>query len=80
MIPETEKEAFAEFYLYLQDRRRLYRVNFIAGMMRGMDFAVGFSALGAAIVLLVQKLALDHLPVIGNFFAEVVRYVQQRLY
>jgi len=79
-LPESEKEAFAEFYLYLQDRRRLFRTNFLAGMMRGMGFAVGFSILGAVIVVVVQRLALDHLPVIGEFFAEVVRYVQQRLY
>ena len=52
----------------------------IFGMMRGMGFAVGFSILGAVIVVVVQRLALDHLPVIGEFFAEVVRYVQQRLY
>ena len=48
--------------------------------MRGCGFAVGFSILGAVVVIIARKLALDNLPVIGEFFAEVVRMVQIKLY
>ena len=48
--------------------------------MRGCGFAVGFSLLGAVVVMLVRRLALANLPVIGEFFAEVVRMVQINLY
>jgi len=58
----------------------LLATNFLAGLMRGMGFAVGFSILGAVVVVLVQRLALENLPLIGAFFAEVVRMVQVKLY
>ena len=48
--------------------------------MRGFGFALGFSILSAVIVIVVQRLALANLPVIGEFFAEVVRMVQLKLY
>lgn len=75
-----EMASFTEYVEYLQNRRRLLLTNFLAGMMRGMGFAVGFSILGAVVVVIAQKLALANLPGIGDFFAEVVRMVQMKLY
>jgi len=77
---KQEWAGFTEYVMYLQDRRRLLLTNFLAGLMRGMGFAVGFSILGALVVVLVQRLALENLPGIGAFFAEVVRMVQMKLY
>lgn len=73
-------ESLAEYMDYLQNRRRLLLTNFLAGMMRGMGFAVGFSILGAVVIYVIRNLALANLPLIGDFFAEVVRMVQIRLY
>lgn len=77
---KQEWAGFTEYVMYLQDRRRLLLTNFFAGLMRGMGFAVGFSILGAVVIIIVQRLALQNLPGIGAFFAEVVRIVQLRLY
>ena len=77
---KQEWAGFTEYVMYLQDRRRLLLTNFLAGLMRGMGFAIGFSILGALVVVLVQRLALENLPGIGAFFAEVVRMVQIKLY
>ena len=74
-----EWAGFVEYLMYLQDRRRLLFTNFMAGMMRGMGFAVGFSILGAMVLLLVRRLALANLPGIGSFFAEVVKMVELKL-
>ncbi len=73
-------ESLAEYMDYLQNRRRLFLTNFGAGMMRGMGFAVGFSILGAVVIYLIRNLALANLPLLGDFFAEVVHMVQMRLY
>lgn len=77
---DMEFAGFTEYVEYLQNRRRLFLTNFLAGVMRGMGFAIGFSILGALTVMLVQRLALANLPGIGDFFAEIVRIVQMRLY
>ena len=78
LAEKKERDSLAEYVQYLQDRRRLLATNFLAGMMRGLGFAVGFSLLGALVV--VRWLALENLPGIGKFFAEVVRMVQRNLY
>lgn len=75
-----EWAGFTEYMMYVQDGRRLIRVNFLAGLMRGLGFAVGFSLLGAVMIVLVRQLALDNLPGIGVFFAEVVKIVQSNLH
>jgi len=72
--------GFTEYVMYLQNRRRLLVMNFLAGLLRGIGFAIGFSILGAVIVVLVQRLALQNLPLIGEFFAEVVHMVQVKMY
>jgi len=77
---KREWAGFVEYVMYLQNRRRLLLTNFLAGVMRGMGFAVGFSILGAVVVMIVRHLALSDLPGIGAFFAEVIRIVQLRLY
>lgn len=79
-MEKTLRAMMAEFVGYLQDRRHLLLTNFLAGLMRGFGFALGFSILSAVIVIVVQRLALANLPVIGEFFAEVVRMVQLKLY
>ncbi|MDD7445133.1 MAG: DUF5665 domain-containing protein [Clostridiales bacterium] len=79
-IEKKLRSMLAEFSSYLHDRKHLLLLNFLAGLMRGCGFAVGFSILGAVVVIIARKLALDNLPVIGEFFAEVVRMVQIKLY
>jgi len=79
LTERQEWAGFVEYLMYIQDRRRLLLTNFIAGLLRGMGFAVGFSILGAMIILLVQRLALANLPGIGAFFAEVVKMVELKL-
>lgn len=74
------RALFAEYILYLQNRRRLLATNFLAGLMRGAGFAVGFSLLGALVVVLVRRFALDNLPWLGAFFTEVLKMIQTRRY
>ena len=66
-----------EYLRYVQDTRRLMRTQFIAGLFRGLGMAVGFTILGAVLVL--QALAQHNLPVIGDFLARIVAIVQSRL-
>lgn len=68
-----------EYLRYVQDTRRLMRTQFIAGLFRGMGMAVGFTILGAVLVLILQNLAQHNLPLIGDFLARLVAIVQSRL-
>lgn len=75
----VEKLRLSEYLQYVSDTRRLIWVNFVSGVARGFGFAVGFSLLGALFIVLLQRMAVDSLPVIGEFLAEVIRIVEKNL-
>ena len=74
-----EQLQLTEYLRYVQDTRRLMRTQFVSGLFRGMGMAVGFTILGAVLVMLLQALAQRNLPVIGDSLAQLVAIVQSRL-
>ena len=74
-----EQLQLTDYLRYVQDTRRLMRTQFVSGLFRGMGMAVGFTILGAVLVMLLQALAQRNLPVIGDFLAQLVAIVQSRL-
>lgn len=78
LITRMENLHLAEYVDVLQNPKRLWRLNFFAGIARGLGMAVGFTLLGAMVLYLLQKLVTFNLPVIGDFIAEIVRIVLER--
>jgi len=78
-LQRLEKLGLAEYLQYVQDRRRYLRTQFLGGLARGMGMAVGFTILGAVLVVLLKNLAERNLPLIGDFLAQIVAIVQGRL-
>lgn len=74
-----ERLRLSEYVRYVDDRRRLFWSHFWGGLARGVGMAVGFTILGAVLVLALQDLAKHNLPVIGDFLAQIVSVVQRRL-
>ena len=63
-------------YMYLTDsKRRLFIINFIAGVGKGFGQAIGFTFL-AAIVLAILFSWVD-LPYIGRYIAKLLNIVQE---
>lgn len=78
-LERLERLRLPEYIRYLEDRRRFMLMQFLGGVARGLGMAVGFTILGAALVLVLQGLAQRNLPVIGDFLADIVEIVQRRL-
>jgi len=78
-LDALERLRLPEYIRYLDDRKRFIRTQLVAGLLRGVGMAIGFTLLGAVIVLILQRLAQQNLPLIGNFLVEVVEFVQKRL-
>ncbi len=74
-----EKMKLAEYVEMLKNPRRLFFINFFAGIARGFGMAVGFTLLGAVILYVLQRLVVLNLPLIGDFIAELVRIVSEQL-
>lgn len=79
LLHSLERIRLDEYVQYLDDHRRQFRVNFLAGLARGLGTAIGFTVLGAAVVVLLQHVVVANIPLIGSFLAEVVKVVNARL-
>ncbi len=78
-LQRLEGLGLTEYLRYVHDRRRFLRTQFLGGLARGMGMAVGFTLLGAVLVIVLKGLAERNLPVIGDFLAQIVSIVQGRL-
>lgn len=70
-----ERINLAEYVRLTQRPRRLISLNFISGVARGFGMAVGFTLLGALGIYILNQLNLLNLPVIGEFIAKLLEYV-----
>lgn len=74
-----ERAKFGEYVDMMSSPKKLIRRNFIAGLSRGFGMAIGFTVLGAIALYFLQRLVMLNLPFFGNFIAEIVKIVQDRL-
>ena len=78
-IASMERLRLADSVRYVDDRKRMFWSSFWGGVARGVGMAVGFTILGALLVLLLQDLARRNLPLIGDALAQIVRVVQRQM-
>ena len=67
-----ERMRLEEYMEHVANRKRLVMLNILYGMARGFGFMLGFSILGAAVVVILGRLAVQNVPLIGDFLAEVL--------
>lgn len=76
---QFERMHLEEYLNYMNSPRRLFWINFFAGVSRGLGSAVGFTLLGAALIALLQQAVQQNIPLIGDFLAKVVQVVQEHM-
>ena len=79
LLMSLERIQFNDYFLYLNNRKRMLVSNFVSGLARGLGMAIGFTVLGAIFIVILSNLAVGNIPLIGDFLADVVRIVQERL-
>lgn len=67
-----ERMRLEEYLDHVSNRRRLVLEHILYGMARGFGFMLGFSILGAAVVVILSRIAIQNVPLIGDFLAEVI--------
>lgn len=78
-VASMESMRLADYLNHATNRRKLFWSNFLGGMARGVGMAVGFTILGAVIVLILRDLAEQHLPIIGDTLQKVLDVVDAQL-
>lgn len=76
---DMEKLGIAEYIEMLNHPRRLFFINFWAGIARGFGMAIGFTILAALVIYILQKMVVLNMPLIGDFIADLVNIVQYQL-
>lgn len=79
-LTDTLERMHLDDYLeYVSNRRRMILNNLLYGMLRGLGFTLGFTVLGALVIVILQHLVLDNIPMIGGFLAEVIHAIEARM-
>ena len=75
LILIIERSRIREYMMLTDSKRRLFLINFVAGLGKGFGQAIGFTVL-AALVLYLLSTWVD-LPVIGALIAKLINIVDQ---
>jgi hypothetical protein len=75
LILLLDRVKLAEYVELMQRRRVLFVRSFLAGMFRGIGFALGFWLLSALALYILNMLVDLGIPVIGDFIAQLLVYV-----
>lgn len=69
------KANIADYINFVGKPKVFFVNNFIGGLLRGLGFGIGFTVLGAIAFFALK--ALVDVPLIGDFIAKIVSYVEQ---
>ena len=79
-LTDTLERMHLDDYLeYVSNRKRMLMTNLFYGIARGLGFAVGFTVLGALVIVLLKNVVLENIPIISDFFAEVIHAIEARM-
>lgn len=79
LIATLERMNLDDYVEHVTNRRRMILNNLFYGVLRGLGFSFGFTVLGAAMIVLLQNLLTDNIPLIGGFIAEVIHAIEERM-
>jgi hypothetical protein len=79
LVMDMEKSKIREYVCYLENPRKVFFSNFLAGLARGFGASVGFTLLAAILLYVLQKIVRWNLPIIGDFINEISRIVENNL-
>jgi hypothetical protein len=74
-----EKAHISEYLSYSKNTKKTVFNSFLGGLARGLGIAIGFSLLGALLILILQEIAMANLPGLSKFIADLVRMVQSNI-
>lgn len=79
LAANMEKSQVAEYVNLMQRPWKLILKNMLAGLSRGVGYAIGISFFAATIVYILQWVGALNLPIVGDYIADLVRVVQKQL-
>lgn len=76
--PELVKKfdfwGIKDFIAFLRNPTKIFFLNLLAGIGRGLGFAIGFTILAALVILILRRAV--SVPVIGSYIAKILEFVE----
>ncbi len=63
----------------LGNRKQLIIRNLITGITKGIGIGIGVTILTAILIIVLQKIVTLNIPVIGDYIADIIEIVQNKL-
>lgn len=79
LVTDMEKSRIRDYVSYLQNPKKVFFSNLLAGLARGFGASIGFTLLAAVLLYVLQKIVRWNLPIIGDFINEIARIVENNL-
>ena len=78
-IAAAERLRLDDYVRFESDRRRRLTDAFWQGVARGLGIMVGFAVLGAVVVMILRRVAMQNVPFFSDFVAQIVRLTEMKL-
>jgi hypothetical protein len=73
-----EAIRLADYLELLEKPRKLIFANFIAGISRGLGFAIGTTIVFALVVEFLRRIILINIPLINEYLIDIIRLIDLR--
>lgn len=73
-----EAMRIADYMDLLEKPRKLILTNFVAGVARGLGFAIGTTIIFAIVVETLRRLILINIPVLSDYLVELIKFIELR--
>ena len=70
-----ERSRIRDYMMLTDSKRRLFVINFVAGLGKGFGQAIGFTLLAGVVFFILSKWV--NLPIIGEYIAELINIVDK---
>lgn len=77
LADRLEAMKIASYIELLEKPRRLIITNFVAGIFRGLGFALGTTIVFAIVIEMLRRIILLNVPLVSNYLVEVIRMIEQ---
>lgn len=71
-----ESMQIARYLEVLEKPRKLIVTNFIAGVARGLGFAIGTTIIFAIVIEVLRRIILLNIPLLSNYLIDVIRMIE----